>query len=507
MGRIVFKFFRYSVLLHRYLGIAVGLLMVVWCLSGFVMMYMPYPGIKKNHEIQSLQTIKLEICCDSSTLDSLKLVDINRFSIEMMSNDPVVRIYASGSQNPIVNLRSGEIVRNISQAQADQIAAAYAQEMKIEGEISRRLRVEQDQWTVTRFYQRHAPFYYFAASDVNKTQWYISSKTGEVVQATTSKQRFWNYLGAVPHWLYPTVLRQHDKVWAQSVIYLSILGIFLTVLGIYLGIRQFKFRRRESKIAQLQSPSPRSPYKGLMYWHHLTGLTVGVLILTWITSGLFSMNPWNMIDFSGGGFERNQLQGIPLGSNDLENFLDTLAKADLPSNVVRIEGYALLGKLYLLITDEAGNSQRYDNRLDMNNQFVPLPIEDEELDELTRVVSAGREIGEAKTIADEDSYYYSLHGERDLPVYRILLDDAESTRLYLNLKTGELASHLDKQKRVYRWIFSGLHQGDFSGLIRTRPIWDIMMWLALLAVSFATITGSYLGFKSLFKKKGRKRNA
>ena len=30
--------------LHRYLALAIGLLLTVWCLTGAVMMYAPYPG-------------------------------------------------------------------------------------------------------------------------------------------------------------------------------------------------------------------------------------------------------------------------------------------------------------------------------------------------------------------------------------------------------------------------------------------------------------------------------
>ncbi|WP_460241458.1 PepSY domain-containing protein [Aurantivibrio infirmus] len=501
MRRASFKFFRYCVWLHRYLGIAVGLIMVIWCLSGFVMMYMPYPGIDKKHELQSLPIINLKNCCDSTSLSSLKLVDINRFTIEMMSGDPVMRIFASGFKNPVINLTSGEIVENISQQQADTIAASYIQQMNIDGDVEHKRRVEQDQWTVTRFYQRHRPFYFYAANDPEKTQWYISPITGKVIQATTGQQRFWNYLGAIPHWLYPTVLRQHDEVWTQVVIYLSILGIFLTVLGLYLGIRQIRFRKSPKSLSPSSvSPPSISPYRGLMYWHHISGLTIGILILTWVTSGLFSMNPWNMIDFSGGNTERNNVQGIPLATSDLERFLDALATVELPEGVVKIEAYTLLGKLYLLMIDKQGFYQRYSGTTISNNHFALSNIGSNELESLSRIASAGREISSAKLLEQEDAYYYSLHGVKELPVYRIILNDEEQTRLYLNAKTGELASHLDKQKRVYRWIFSALHQGDFSGLIRVRPIWDIMMWLGLIGVTFGTVTGTYLGFRRLFSR-------
>ena len=39
---------RLILLLHRYLGIAVGALMVMWCLSGIVMMYVSYPALRES---------------------------------------------------------------------------------------------------------------------------------------------------------------------------------------------------------------------------------------------------------------------------------------------------------------------------------------------------------------------------------------------------------------------------------------------------------------------------
>ncbi len=44
---------RLLIILHRYVGVAVGLLMVLWCLSGFVMMYQSYPRLDPADRIQA----------------------------------------------------------------------------------------------------------------------------------------------------------------------------------------------------------------------------------------------------------------------------------------------------------------------------------------------------------------------------------------------------------------------------------------------------------------------
>ena len=39
---------KYLFILHRYLGVVVGLIMLMWCLSGFVMMYQSFPDTTQD---------------------------------------------------------------------------------------------------------------------------------------------------------------------------------------------------------------------------------------------------------------------------------------------------------------------------------------------------------------------------------------------------------------------------------------------------------------------------
>src|SRR5262245_30369547 len=43
--------------LHRYIGIGIGLLMLIWCLSGVVMMYVPYPSMAEGTRLSGLQRL------------------------------------------------------------------------------------------------------------------------------------------------------------------------------------------------------------------------------------------------------------------------------------------------------------------------------------------------------------------------------------------------------------------------------------------------------------------
>ena len=42
------------VFLHRWMGIVIGLVMLMWCLSGVVMIYVGYPGLGEDRRIAAL---------------------------------------------------------------------------------------------------------------------------------------------------------------------------------------------------------------------------------------------------------------------------------------------------------------------------------------------------------------------------------------------------------------------------------------------------------------------
>jgi threonine dehydrogenase-like Zn-dependent dehydrogenase len=51
------------VVLHRYLGVAVGLLMVMWFMSGIVMLYVGLPRITDEARARTLEPIAWQACC------------------------------------------------------------------------------------------------------------------------------------------------------------------------------------------------------------------------------------------------------------------------------------------------------------------------------------------------------------------------------------------------------------------------------------------------------------
>lgn len=505
---------RLIILFHRYLGIAIGLVMLMWCLSGFVMVYMPYPGIKKQQALDHLPPLSLKnsqqsrqqvkhVCCQTDNFDQLKLVDIHRFSIEMLADEPVIRFRGSQQNNPIVNLNTGQIITTVDRELAEKviyssptITSEYLSNSSYNYDEQNRFnyrRLEKDQWTVTSYYQPHRPFHHFSETySGQQAHWYVSSLNGEIFQQTTQQQRFWNYLGAVPHWLYPAALRQHQQPWSLVVIVLSGLGVFLTVTGLWIGVVRFK---------KLPS-NRRSPYIGWGLWHHYSGLVFGVVLLTWVFSGLVSINPARAFDLSGGYKERQQLQGIPLSVDEVTTFVNQLpenfSKLFQNKTIKRIEGYALRSQFYFLAIEESGQYQRYNART-----FELENISETEKDAIIHSVREHDSVLSESYLTEEDNYYYSNHDHsvRDFPVYKVILDNEDKTLFYINAISGEISGFYSTQQRWYRWLFFGLHSLDFHQQLRTRPLWDIIVWILLLGATGVAFTGSYLGIKRVFKSR------
>ena len=473
---------RLLLLAHRYLGIAVGLLMVMWCLSGVVMMYVGYPALRETSRLEHLAPLEWSGCCRiSDTLN--RAASFGNLQVEMLAGRPVLFLGSPSDPGPI-DLGTGTVVDRVSAGQAMSVARAFSGP---KGVAPRLLGlIARDQWTVSGDFDADRPLFHFALQDAERTELYISSTTGRAVQITTAHERFWNWLGAVPHWLYFTELRRNASLWSRLIIYTSLLGCFLTAIGIYLGLRQFAAR-----------PAGRwSPYRGFKLWHHMAGLTFGIFTLSWVLSGLLSMNPWGWLEGSGAQSENAGLRGPDPSPVQLTAALQAFA-ASPQTAPVSLRAAPLNGKLYFIAATAQGERQRFDAAAQ------PAPLSAADLAFLTGSLSGAERPGTLQLMMGEDNLYFSHHRDSvALPVYRMSLTGS-STRYYMDSVSGMLIAKLDANAQAYRWLHEGLHRLDLTAWLRTRPRWDVLMLTLLAGVTTVCATGAYLGWRRLL---GRSRS-
>jgi len=463
-------------LIHRYLGIALSLVVVAWCVSGLVMMYFQYPSLTEEERVGGLEPLALTDCCRWPA--DFSNIDLQQFDVEMLAGSPVIRL-TDDFGDYVLDLATGRYVYEIDLETARRIAASATQRYGLGADVTFLGAIDRDQWTISG-YDRHLPLYKFAANDDRGTELYVSSTTGSLVQMTTSAERIGNWLGSVVHWFYPTVIRQHVYAWSQAIIWLSILGLFLTVVGIYIGIKQLKPRRN----------GRLSPYRGFALWHHYAGLVFGLLTLTWLFSGLLSMNPWGVLAARSFAGEADAVRLDTMRLEHAQEGLAGLVTAALPAGTVRLVGEFFAGRLF--VTAWTGDAER--TRFDAAT-WAPAPVDDAALAAAAARLRPRATIAEQGWLVDEDAYYFSHHDERRLPVYRVRYTDGE--RFYLDATTGQLSYAVDAGRRNSRWLFLALHRGDFAAFVRERPVWDIMMWLLMGGVTIGAATGAWLGVERI----------
>jgi uncharacterized iron-regulated membrane protein len=471
---------RWLFLTHRYLGIAVSLLMVVWCLSGIVMMYVSFPRLPETVRVAALAPIDLRECCTAGATDSAVGSDtaVDDVRVEELAGRPVADIRDSHGPRILVDLRTGEAIRSVTAEQAKAVASLFGQQQGLPSRWSSRTTLDFDQWTTSEHFDGERPLYKFSWPDRQASALYVSSASGKAMQFTTAPVRFWNWVGAVPHWVYFTSLRKHEYIWAQFIIYSSIVGCFLTATGLYIGVRQF-MRRPATRI---------SPYRGFMWWHHIPGVIFGIVLLTWVMSGLFSMTPWGFLDGGSATEERRRLSGSPMLWRDLRSSLVALSVGDTSAGIVSIQSDPLDGHLYWIETHRDGSRARFDDR------GMPVALSGADLEREAQLLG-GRTQSPPQLMQGADQFYFSHHSTpASFPVYRVVLSEGEKTRYYLDPVSGEIVKKVDASARGYRWLHEGLHRLDFVAIIRTRPVWDVLMVTLLLGASLVSATGLYSAF-------------
>ncbi|GBG01823.1 hypothetical protein AZSI13_11500 [Azospira sp. I13] len=487
-------------LLHRWLGIALCLFMALWFVSGVVMMYVGYPKLSSQERLSALPPLEPQHCCnglstaltelaglaDSGTLRSLRLTTLGKdpaliaglekgryrvFSTDGSPRGPVTREQALAT----------------AQAFRPGVAATYLDQ------------VEEDAWSHSKALDSHRPLHRVALADADETWLYLSGSTGEVVRDASATERTWNWLGAWLHWLYPLRGGLLDAWWTDIVITLSVAATVLGIVGLWVGI--LRWRRRP------YASGSRSPYRNpWMRWHHWLGLGFGLLSVTWIASGLFSVNPWKMFDSAG----PRPAPRPALSRPDVSSLREPMALTDALGRfhaaglaAKEVEWTTLAGRSYLLARDGQGHSQLLDWPLQRDEQPFAA-FSQEALALAGQGLLPGYGVVDQQLQADYDWHYYARaphsmtgHMERPLPVLRLTFDDPAHTWLYLDPASGAVVHRLNDALRLKRWLFALLHSWDWRPLLQHRPVWDVLLIGASLGGFLLSLSGAVIGFRRL----------
>ena len=273
---------RSAIFVHRWLGVALCVVFLIWFPSGIGMMYWDYPSVSGADRLQrmpALNAATVRLSPEEAYAKAAEGPPPTPIRLNSFDGRPVYRF----GNEAIVYADTGEEQDDISPALMLRVAAAWT------GQPASAAHVEPvdevDQWTVGGVF-RDRPLWKYSWADGEQV--YVSENSGEVVQYTTTASRLGAYVGAIPHWLYFTPLRKHGRNGAGS------------SSGRPASARSPRCSaspsasgciRRRSDIA-IDGVPTSIPYRGQKRWHTVFGLIFGLGAVTWAFSGMLSMDPF-----------------------------------------------------------------------------------------------------------------------------------------------------------------------------------------------------------------------
>jgi len=303
------------------------------------------------------------------------------------------------------------------------------------------------------------------------------------------------------HWLYMLRQQNTDPVWTWTLIGLSALGVLSAVTGMVNGVQRWRFNGRYKSGA-------RTPYREFaMRWHHVLGLAFGLVLCTWMFSGLMSMNPLGVFNARGARPDAAAMQGgAPASVRLAQPVAQVLALLHTQSFKPRELEWRVLGGEPFIVARDGHNDTRIvaagghglspakhcDTDIGTtcdDGLLVEKPCDTHiaatcghgltvtKQWESARLEAVARKllpypVRAFEMVTAPDAYYYqrgdaSMYGgnERRLPALRVVFDDPGHTWVYLDAATGQVPLSVDSTQRVGRWLFNFLHSWDLPALL------------------------------------------
>lgn len=269
--------------IHRILGTLLSILFLVWFLSAFVLIFHHYPSVNEAEKMEKEELI-------AQTPDSLP--DLNQVMerIPQGANVNDIRLFRYMGQT-VFEIRAGKetvkIPANLSEGLPviDNDYVMKTAKLWNDAPIAKIDTLNKlDQWIPFGRLKQEMPIYKIFYADDAKTQLYVSSKSGQPLQMSTKSERVWAWLGAIPHWVYFTSLRQDLELWKKTVILLSGVGCIMVLAGFWVTVDIWNKNRR-------RKDHKFSPYKKKWYhWHYVSGIFFGIFVLAFTFSGMMSLS-------------------------------------------------------------------------------------------------------------------------------------------------------------------------------------------------------------------------
>lgn len=485
----VMKVLGQAILWHRWLGILSCVLFVLWFVSGIVMMYARMPALTTEERLQRLPELnpaQIQLTPAAAWAATRESKPWAQATLLTIAGRPAYRFVTAAGERRVVFADDGTVPQQFGREQVEPSLKAFlpaGARYHWQPTLT-----EPDQWTVQRLYTVHLPLHHAVVEDAAGTEVYLSSQTGEVILRTDRKARWLAWAGAIPHWLYLRAIRVYAEEWRWGVIAVSAIGSVMALLGILVGVWRYspgrRYRNRDL------GPQP-TPYLGAKKWHHYSGLAFGLITLTFIFSGMLSLNPGRWSTGSAPTAKQTAaFTGGPLRVAGFDRTPPVSGQKEL--DFVQVAGKALF-------RSPAGLHQLDGQRA--------IPPRAEDLVAAAQLATAGAPIASTRLLNEYSTYYYDRKYRKPLPVLEVKLADAAGTWFYIDPATGLPVNRYEWSGRWERWLYHALHSLDLPWLWQQRPLWDVVVIVLSLGGAYLSWTGAQIGWERLAAMSRRRRRA
>ena len=292
---------------HRWLGIGILLMFLLWTLSGVVLMYYGHPQLTTGERLLRLEAIDLS----TATVTPAEAAANAGFErppyrtrLSMYDGRPVYRLAKSSIGNwSTVYADTGEVLPDMGAEQAmawmKRFAPEYASTMTYDAYLE-----SPDELTRVPTFAGFVPMHRIRMNDPAGTEYYVSEKSNEIVQKTDLRGRLLAYSGYIIHNLF--FFRQRSW-WTSFLDVVAWTAMLMALTGAVLGIWRVAIKPRFRHKGKLSY----TPYSGWMKWHHYAGLIFGLFSISWLLSGMipittFPVPGWSevakRVELNGAGF-------------------------------------------------------------------------------------------------------------------------------------------------------------------------------------------------------------
>lgn len=471
--------------LHRRLGLIVGPAVLLWFLSGLVLLWVPYPSLTEREWLLTAQSIQPHNCCAALSRLLARLdrpEGIESVRIRMVGGRPVATAQFLNGTMAALTVDTAEPIVPLTRDWAHRVASQAAPGMLVEQMDL----IDHDVWTVHQRFDPYRPLWKVQLSGDRRSVLYVSSVTGDVVQDTTADERRWNLVGAVIHWWYLPWLRRHWAWWDHVVWWVSAIGTVTVVAGgLILGRAWAKH-------------GWSGLFVGRWRVHRVLGVIAGISACCWMASGWLSMDHGRW--FSDGKVnaeDRERFMGGRLTLRDVEAIPD-FSMLPVTETVKEIRLIKMAGVVHFV----ARTSPSYQAIWAMTSpeESPRGAFQDEVLEAATRSLLGDGALVIRKLGGNGSRSCSAADDETASTFLQVETAGAEITGVRVDGWTGAVVERLDSSRRLYHHLFDGLHRWDVPWLSHHCDLRRVLMSLWCLFGAGLAGSGLWMGVLRLNRK-------